>query len=84
MKTSSQHQHRPSSGMARQKPGRTRQASDKPPTGNVSQGVTTNPHDVGAGGGSTPLGQHGQDSRTWTEPQGRKTQVSGSQKKRSR
>jgi hypothetical protein len=30
-----------------------------------SQGVTTNPEDVGAGGGSTPLGKAGQDSRTW-------------------
>lgn len=30
-----------------------------------TQGVTTNPNDVGAGGGSVPVGQHGQDSRTW-------------------
>jgi hypothetical protein len=30
-----------------------------------TQGVTTNPENVGAGGGSTPAGHANQDSRTW-------------------
>lgn len=30
-----------------------------------TQGVTTNPEDVGAGGGSAPAGHGNQDSRTW-------------------
>lgn len=31
-----------------------------------AQGVTTNPNEVGHGG-SSPLGGHGQESRTWTQ-----------------
>jgi hypothetical protein len=30
-----------------------------------TQGVTTNPENVGAGGGSSPAGHGNQDSRTW-------------------
>jgi len=46
-----------------------------------SQNVTTNPRDLGAGGGSTPLGEAGQDSRTW--PAGGSDQKGGDRSNRS-
>jgi hypothetical protein len=46
--------------------GQPRSRRQNPVAADVSQNVTTNPRDVGAGGGSAPLGEHGQDSRTWS------------------
>jgi hypothetical protein len=47
----------------------------------VSQNVTTNSRNVGAGGGSTPLGEHGQDSPTW--PAGDNDQKGGDRSNRA-
>ena len=41
------------------------QRDQSKPQHGKSQGVTTNPDSVGAGGGSSPVGHSGQDSRTW-------------------
>lgn len=43
----------------------------------AAQGVTTNPRDAGRGG-STPVGAHGQDSRTWRDAPNDGNPVDGS------
>jgi hypothetical protein len=60
MNSKQQKQHYPHSDSPKTHP------ADEPRRSDAAQSVTTNPRDSGAGGGSTPLGEHGQDSRTWT------------------
>ncbi len=66
----SQHNHIRSMNMnpnelKKQSDTKSEQRGKATPQHDKMQGVTTNPNEVGAGGGSVPAGQHGQDSRTW-------------------
>jgi hypothetical protein len=58
-KQNPQHTGTAGSGQSQQ----TRPAQQK----NAGQNVTTNPREAGQGGGRTPLGEHGQDSRAWED-----------------
>ena len=49
----------------------------------VQQSVTTNSRDVGAGGGSSPLGESDQDSRSWPTGEEAETQKGGDRSDRA-
>jgi hypothetical protein len=61
----------------------TEQSRQKPEDRDVRQNVTTNVRDVGAGGGSTPLGEDDQDSRSWPADDEGQTQKGGDRSDRA-
>jgi hypothetical protein len=61
----------------------TGQSRQKPEDRDVRQNVTRNTRDVGAGGGSTPLSEHDQDSRSWPADDEGQTQKGGDRSDRA-